>query len=197
MTDQNPPTQPLHTALLVMDYQTAIVARIGESDELVERARAAIDLVRDWGGQVGYVRVAFEDEDFDFPESSRMGMSVRDSGRAFHADSPTTAIDERVAPAPGDVVVRKTRVGAFSTTDLHDQLQDLGVDTIVVAGISTSGVVLSTVIEAHDLDYRVFVLADGCADTDTEVHAFLLEKILPRRAAVITLAELPALLSQG
>ena len=101
-----------------------------------------------------------------------------------------------VAPEVGDVVVRKTRVGAFSTTDLHDQLQDLGIDTLVLAGISTSGVVLSTVIEAHDLDYRVFVLADGCADTDAEVHAFLLEKIFPRRAEVITLAELPALLSR-
>jgi nicotinamidase-related amidase len=197
MTDQNAALRAPHTALLVMDFQAAIVARVPGADELLERARAAIDLVRDWGGQVGYVRVAFEDDDFDFPDSSRMGLSVRDSGRAFHADSPTTAIDERVAPAAGDVVVRKTRVGAFSTTDLHDQLQDLGVDTIVVAGISTSGVVLSTVIEAHDLDYRVLVLADGCADTDAEVHTFLLERILPRRAAVITLAELPALLSRG
>ena len=180
-----------------MDYQAAIVARVPEADELVERARAALDLVRDWGGHVGYVRVAFEDDDFDFPESSRMGMSVRDSGRAFHADSPTTAIDERIAPASGDVVVRKTRVGAFSTTDLHDQLQDLGVDTVVLAGISTSGVVLSTVIEAHDLDYRVLVLADACADTDPEVHTFLLERIFPRRGAVIALAELPALLARG
>jgi nicotinamidase-related amidase len=197
MTDQNTALRAPHTALLVMDFQAAIVARVPGADELLERARAAIDLVRDWGGQVGYVRVAFEDDDFDFPDSSRMGLSVRDSGRAFHADSPTTAIDERVAPAAGDVVVRKTRVGAFSTTDLHDQLQDLGVDTIVLAGISTSGVVLSTVIEAHDLDYRVLVLADGCADTDAEVHTFLLERILPRRAAVITLAELPALLSRG
>jgi nicotinamidase-related amidase len=197
MTDPYAPVEALHTALLVMDYQAGIVDRVPEADQLLERARAAVDLVRDWGGQIGYVRVAFEDEDFDFPESSRMGASVAGSGRAFHADSPTTVIDQRVAPAAGDVVVRKTRVGAFSTTDLHDQLQDLGVDTIVVAGISTSGVVLSTVIEAHDLDYRVFVLADGCADTDTEVHAFLLEKIFPRRAAVITLADLPGLLSKG
>jgi nicotinamidase-related amidase len=53
------------------------------------------------------------------------------------------------------------------------------------------------VIEAHDLDYRTFVLADGCGDTDAEVHAFLLEKIFPRRAEVIMLAELPALLSRG
>ena len=197
MTDQSPPLEAPHTALLVMDYQAGIVDRVPEGDQLLERARRAIDLIREWGGQVGYVRVAFEDDDYDFPASSRMGASVRDSGRTFHADSPATAIDERVAPAPGDVVVRKTRVGAFSTTDLHDQLQDLGVDTIVLAGISTSGVVLSTVLEAHDLDYRVVVLADGCADTDAEVHTVLLERIFPRRAAVITLAELPALLSRG
>jgi nicotinamidase-related amidase len=196
MTDQIPLLEAPHTALLVMDYQAGIVARVPEADQLLERARAAIDLVRDWSGQIGYVRVAFDDEDFDVPESSRMGASLRGSGQAFHADSPTTAIDERVAPEVGDVVVRKTRVGAFSTTDLHDQLQDLGIDTLVLAGISTSGVVLSTVVEAHDLDYRVFVLADGCADTDPEVHAFLLEKILPRRGEVITLAELPALLSR-
>jgi nicotinamidase-related amidase len=196
MTDQIPPLEAAHTALLVMDFQAGIVARAPQAEELVERARAAIHLVRDWGGQVGYVRVAFEDEDFDVPDSSRMGASLRGSGQAFHADSPTTAIDERVTPEVGDVVVRKTRIGAFSTTDLHDQLQDGGVDTLVLAGISTSGVVLSTVIEAHDLDYRVYVLADGCADTDAEVHAFLLEKIFPRRAEVITLAELPALLSR-
>jgi nicotinamidase-related amidase len=197
MTDQMPSLECPHTALLLMDYQAGIVARVPEADRLLERARSAIDLVRDWGGQIGYVRVAFEDEEFDFPDSSRMGVSVRDSGRTFHADSSTTAIDGRVAAAPGDVVVRKTRVGAFSTTDLHDHLQDAGVDTLVLAGISTSGVVLSTVIEAHDLDYRVLVLADGCADTDAEVHTFLLEKIFPRRAAVITLAELGSLLSRG
>jgi nicotinamidase-related amidase len=195
MNDHTPPLEAPHSALLVMDYQAGIVARVPQADQLLERAAAAIDLVRDWGGHIGYVRVAFEDEDFDVPESSRMGALVRGSGQAFHADSPTTAIDERVAPVVGDVVVRKTRVGAFSTTDLHDQLQDLGVDTLVLAGISTSGVVLSTVIEAHDLDYRVFVLADGCADTDAGVHAFLLETIFPRRAEVTTLAELPALLS--
>jgi nicotinamidase-related amidase len=195
MTDQIAPLHAPHTALVVMDYQAGIVSRMAERDQLLARVRQAIDLIRRWGGQIGYVRVAFEDEDFDFPESSRMGASLRSSDRAYHADSPNTAIDERVAPADGDVVVRKTRVGAFSTTDLHDQLQDLGVDTIVLAGISTSGVVLSTVIEAHDLDYRTIVLADGCADTDPEVHTFLLEKIFPRRADVLTLGELPALLS--
>ena len=73
---------------------------------------------------------------------------------------------DRVAPRTGDIVVRKVRVGAFSTTDLDAQLRERGVDTLILAGISTSGVVLSTVRDASDRDYRVVVLADATADPE-------------------------------
>jgi nicotinamidase-related amidase len=68
-------------------------------------------------------------------------------------------------------VVRKTRVGAFSTTDLEQQLNDRGINTLILAGVSTSGVVLSTVREAADRDYHIYVLADASADRDAHVHA--------------------------
>jgi nicotinamidase-related amidase len=198
MTDQNAALQAPHTALLVMDFQAAIVARVPGADELLERARAAIDLVRDWGGQVGYVRVAFDDADFDaLPATSAMAAAVASRGRGLHSDSPATAIDAHVAPEPGDIVVRKTRVGAFSTTDLDRQLRDRGVTTLILAGLSTSGVLLSTVRDAADRDYRVLVLADVSADPDPEVHAFLTTRIFPRQARVITLAELDGVLSAG
>ncbi len=58
------------------------------------------------------------------------------------------AVDDRVAPEPGDNVARKTRVSAFARTDLDEWLRDLGIDTLILAGISTSGVVLSTVCDA-------------------------------------------------
>ena len=194
MTDLIPAARSPPTALLVMDYQGGIVARVPEADQLLERAADTPSIWSGTGaGQIGYVRVAFEDEDFDFPRVEPDGGVGAGLGSPFHADSPSTAIDERVAPAAGDVVVRKTRVGAFSTTDLHDQLQDLGVDTLVLAGISTSGVVLSTVIEAHDLDYRVFVLADGCADTARGAYLPARED-LPASGRVITLADLEQLL---
>jgi len=91
--------------------------------------------------------------------------------------------------------VRKTRVGPFSTTDLAQHLRDRKVDTLILAGISTSGVVLSTVRDAHDRDYRLFVLADVSADPEPGVHEFLTERIFPRQAHVIELAELPGLLA--
>ena len=55
--------------------------------------------------------------------------------------------------------------------------------------------VLSTVRDASDRDYRVFVLADASADRDPEVHDFLTGKIFPARAHVITVADFDALLS--
>ena len=106
------------------------------------------------GANVGYVRVAFADADFEAsPDTSRMGARLAASTKAFHNDSPTTAVHERVAPETGDIVVRKTRVGAFSTTDLDAQLRERGIDTLILAGISTSGVVLSTVRDASNRDY--------------------------------------------
>jgi nicotinamidase-related amidase len=104
-------------------------------------------------------------------------------------------VHDSVAPEPGDITVRKTRVGAFSTTDLDQQLRDRGITTLILAGISTSGVVLSTVRDAADRDYQILVLADACADPVPGVHEFLTEKIFPRQASVITSAELKDLLS--
>jgi nicotinamidase-related amidase len=142
------------------------------------------------------VRIAFDDADLEaIPPTSRMGRRVSTSASAFHADSPNTAVHDRVAPEDGDIVVRKVRVGAFSTTDLDARLRERGVDTLILAGISTSGVTLSTVRDASDRDYRVIVLADATADPDREVHAFLTERIFPRQADVITVAELAGLLS--
>ena len=181
-----------------MDYQNGIVDMLGEPDDLLARAAGAIATVRGRGGLIGYVRVAFENADFDaFPATSRMGARVGSSPQAFHNDSPTTAVHKRLAPEPGDIVVRKTRVGAFGTTDLDEQLRARGIDTVILAGISTSGCVLSTVRDASDRDYRVVVLSDGCADPEPGVHEFLTEKIFPRQADVVTVAELESLLSGG
>jgi nicotinamidase-related amidase len=196
MTYALPAIDPRHAALLVMDYQAGILGQLSDSEALLARAADAIAAVRRHGGQVGYVRVAFEDADLDaIPATSAMAAAVAAAGPGLHADSPATAIDPRIAPEPGDIVVRKTRVGAFSTTDLDRQLRDRGVTTLILAGISTSGVLLSTVRDAADRDYRVLVLADVSADRDPEVHAFLTTRIFPRQARVITLAELDGVLS--
>src|SRR6201996_4734795 len=198
MTDPTPPIDPRRTALLVMDYQNGIIGRLDDAEALLARVAHAIAVARQPGGHIGYGRVAFEDADLDaVPPASQFAGLVAQQGRAMHADDPATAVHESVAPEPGDIGVRKTRVGAFSTTDLAEQLRARQIDTLVLAGISTSGVVLSTVRDAADRDYRVFVLADACADAAPGVHEFLTGKIFPRQAGVITTADLERLLTAG
>jgi nicotinamidase-related amidase len=192
-TEATQPIEPSKTALLIMDYQNGIIPMAPNSEELLAGARQAIDLIRSHGGTIGYVRVGFAD-------ASEIGgsMGKRVGGTAalehFHADHANTQIHADVAPEKGDIVVRKNRVGPFSSTDLHEQLQARGIDTLLLAGLSTSGVVLSTVRDAHDRDYRLIVLADLCADRDAEVHEVLTSKVFPSQAEVISAADLHGLL---
>jgi nicotinamidase-related amidase len=195
MDDATPAIDPRRSALLVMDYQAGIVGRFDDADALLERMGAAIDLARERGMTVGYVRVALTDEERTaVPDRNKAFSSLASRGGAMHADAPETAVHDALAPRDGDIVVRKQRVGPFSTTDLADQLAARGIDTLVLGGISTSGVVLSTVRHAADHDYRIYVLSDAVADSDPEVHDVLMTKVFPRQAWVITTAELAQLL---
>lgn len=197
MSSSDAPTiTPAATALLVMDFQNGVVSRIADPDGLVARAAEAIDLVRRAGGHIGYVRVGFTAEDkARVPSHHPFTAHLTQAGDALDHDHPATQVDSRIAPREGDMVVRKTRVGAFSTTDLAEQLDARGVDTLILAGISTSGVLLSTVRDAADRDYRLIVLSDVSADPHPETHAHLVEWVFPRQAQVLTLEQLRPLLT--
>ncbi|MFC8075661.1 cysteine hydrolase family protein [Streptomyces sp. NPDC057307] len=193
-----PAIVPERTALLAMDFQNGTVPRAPEPDALIDRIKGAIADVRAVGGTIGHVRAGFtEDEWAAVPETNKHFTAVVAAKRLHHEDA-LTQIDARVAPEDGDIVVRKIRVGAGSTTDLHEQLGARGIDTLILAGLSTSGVVLSTFMDAIDRDYRVFILSDGGADLDPEVHRVLVEKVFPNRGGyVIDTAELRELLKSG
>ena len=83
-------------------------------------------------------------------------------------------------------MVYKQRVGAFSENHLHLILRSRGIENLVFFGISTSGITLSTLRRAFDLDFRCVVLKDACFDADPEVHRVLTEKIFPAQATVLT-----------
>jgi nicotinamidase-related amidase len=195
VTDTPPTIDPQRTALLVMDYQPAILGNLADADALLARAGEAIAIARKHGAHVGYVRVAFEDADYAAVPATNKMFARLAGGGFLRAEDPESAVHGDVAPEPGDIIVRKTRVGAFSTTDLDDQLRARGITTLVLAGISTSGVVLSTVREAADRDYQLYILADACADPDNSVHETLLQKVFPRQADVITVGDLRAVLA--
>jgi len=182
------------TALLIMDVQQGIVDRFGSDDGYLGRLATAIAAARAAGVLVGYVTVAFRPGYPEVSERNKSFGALAGSGRFADGD-PGTAIPAAVAPGPGEAVVIKRRVSAFTGSDLEVLLRARGIDHLVLAGIATSGVVLSTLRQAADLDYRLTVLADGCLDADPEVHQVLLGKVFPRQAEVTTIADWTAGLS--
>ena len=177
-----------HSALLVMDVQNGIVQRFAEKPEVIAPIQRAVNAARGTGIPVIFVRVAFRD---GYPEVSAMNKSfsaIASRGNMTISDA-STQIHASVAPRPDEPVVIKLRVSAFSGSDLQVILRSRGIDTLILTGIATSGVVLSTLREAADKDYRLVVLSDACLDADPEVHRVLVEKLFPRQADVLTVSE--------
>jgi nicotinamidase-related amidase len=178
-----------------MDFQNEMVSTAqGKDPGILDRAAAVIGAARGSGLAVVYVVVRFRQGYPEISPRNRGFSALKTSGRLLEG-TPGAEIHPRVAPAPGEVVVVKRRVGAFSTTDLAAVLRGRDITTLVLMGISTSGVVLSTVRWAADADYRLVVVEDCCADADDEVHRVLTQKVFPRQASVVQANALLAALS--
>jgi nicotinamidase-related amidase len=151
-----------------------------QSADAIARVPGPIAMARDGGMMVLHVVVAFRP---GHPEISPRNplFSVLKANGMMAAGSEGAAIHPAAAVREGEPIVVKHRISPFVGT---------GIDTLVLAGVHTSGVVLSTVRHAGDLDYRLIVVRDGCADPDAQVHAMLLDSVIAKQAAVVTSAEL-------
>jgi nicotinamidase-related amidase len=127
-----------------------------------------------------------------FPEVSdrnKTRAARRDSGEVLPAD-PKALIHPSVLPQEGEPVIAKHRTSAFSGSAFEMILRAQNINTLIMMGHATSGVILSTVRLAADLDYQLIVVEDGCADRDPEVHKLLMEKVFPRQAMVVSSKEM-------
>ena len=178
------------SATLVMDFQTLIVDNHAAGAEaLLDRTAKLIDAARKAGMRVIYVVVGFRP---GYPEVSDRNPTfngLKASG-ALAAGAENAKIHPAVAPLADEVVVTKHRVSAFAGTDLDLILRANGIETLILTGIVTSGVVLSTLCHAADADYRLLVVGDCCSDGDEEVHRVLLEKVFQWQATITTAEEL-------
>jgi nicotinamidase-related amidase len=169
-------------ALLVLDVTGHCVERVGDGADLLLRSVGqAASAARTAGIPVIYVRVSFRE---GAPEvSPRNSQFTRIAGLEpgrLDEDAPATQVHESVAPHRGDIIVIKRRVSAFSGSDLDVVLRAKDVNELVLTGTMTGGAVLSTFLQAVDLDFRLTVLEDGCADYDEERHSVCMRRIFPR-----------------
>ena len=179
------------TAVLSMDYQAGIVSIYAKDDEnVLARAQSVLKRARSSGMAVIYVRVGFRPGCPEISSRNILLSAIKTSVKHQQLfEGVLGAIHSAIAPEGNDIVVTKSRVSAFEGTDLELILRARGIDTLILFGIATSGVVLSTLLAAADRDYRVVVIRDCCVDLDKEGHTFLTEKLFPRQAAVVSTAD--------
>jgi Amidases related to nicotinamidase len=181
-----------NSALLVMDFQTIILNNFLPQEiagSVIRNTASLIAATRAAAVPVIYISVGFRKEYPEVSKNNTIFSSIKENGM-FMADNESTAIHPEVAPAENEAVIVKRRVGAFSFTELEMILRAQGIETLILTGVTTSGVVLSTVGQAFDLDYRLVVAGDCCADPDHDTNLFILDKILPQHAIVTRSTEI-------
>jgi nicotinamidase-related amidase len=169
-----------------MDVQPGILANLGDAaDTYLKKITSLVSAAHEAKIPVIYVVVRFRE---GYPEVSpnnkSFGAIKSRVGTGFNETSPEA--QPAIKLQPHDVVVVKRRVSAFSGSDLAVVLRAQAIESLVLCGVATSGVVLSTVREAADKDYALTVIEDGCYDGDPEVHKLLMAKVFQRQADVIS-----------
>ena len=174
------------TALLIADFYADMMTSLPHAVDrgVVARTQAVQRAARDAGLLVCYSATVFRP---GYPEISDRNktFSQRKASGAPAVSDPIQVIHEGVRPIDGEIVVGKHRVNALYGTDLDMSLRANNIETIVLLGYATSGVVLSTTRYAADSDYRLYIVEDCCSDSDPEVHDFLTQRIFPRQADVV------------
>jgi nicotinamidase-related amidase len=172
-----------NTALLVMDMQAGIISHYPKAANLTSNVAKAIASARENNIQVIYVVVGFR------PGAPERKVSKDGLNPFAQVDMEAfMKIDPVLEPLPGDLIVTKRRFSAFTGSDLEVILRAQDIKHLVLTGYATSGVLLSTYCEAADKDYQLTILSDCCGNADEEVQEVLLNKVFPRMAKVMAVA---------
>jgi maleamate amidohydrolase len=107
----------------------------------------------------------------------------------LEAGSRWVEIDPRIAPQPGEPVLRKLHASAFFETELAGLLAAAGCDSVIVAGASTSGCVRATAVDALQHGYRTVVPREAVGDRNADAHEANLYDIDAKYGDVVPLAE--------
>ncbi len=178
---------PKTTAMLTLDLQKGLLGFAPAAAEVIPAAAKAVAFAREKKYHIIHVGLGFEKGHPEIPDSNTRFKMVKDNN-LFVKGTQSAEFFSEVA-RPDDLVVYKQRVSGFTENQLHLILRSLGIQTLVMFGISTSGITLSTLRRAFDLDFQSFVIKDACFDSDAEVHRVLTEKIFPGQATVLTADE--------
>jgi len=182
---------PTRTAVVLIDLQGAVRTHAAEphsADEVIERAGRIVDAARAAGSLVIFVRTSFLPD-----ESDSLATMVIDQQRG--APKRPEGWDQLVPemqPLPTEPVIIKRSWNAFHGSNLELELRRHGVETVVMAGISTNFGVEGTARAAYERSYHLVFAEDAMATNTADNHAFAIREIFPQLGRVRTVDDVVA-----
>lgn len=170
------------SVLMVCDFQLG-VADAAFAAQAINGAAAALKVARSNGMLVAFTKVTLRAGYPDVSSSNQVFEPVKQENLLPAAQSKLVPA---LQPLSGELLIDKDRFSAFSGSDLQDILRSQNINHLVMAGVETSGVVLSTFCAAADQDYSMTILSDACADKTASLHGELMSHLFPRSAQVVT-----------
>jgi ureidoacrylate peracid hydrolase len=177
---------PNRTAVIVIDCQVDFGSPDGEmarrgSDMTAPQAALAkavslVDAARAAGVRVAFVRL--------LTHPGGENKIAREAKARHHDDEPDLCVEgsrgaDFVGPLPlaGDMIVSKTHFSAFAHTGLADQLHAQGIDTLILAGLTTECCVASSAWDGFEHDFHIFIAEDACAAYVADLHSHALKAL--------------------
>jgi biuret amidohydrolase len=190
---------PIHTALVLLDYQnynvhpdgywaTAVPGSAERAAPAVARTAEVLDAARRARFKVIHVQNAWREGHPDVNPHTPWQAEAKAAGRTTEGTWGIEIIDQ-LRPEEGEWVVRKRAVSGFAGTELDRLLRIHDVSTLVIAGIITNFAAEGTARDASDRGYRVITLTDCCESVNDEMHEFSVTQILPFIGEVVSAAE--------
>lgn len=176
--------------LLIIDFVRAYLEKdsplyAGIEDALFANQKLAA-LARAKDVPVIWTRVGYDGDGFDGRENGMFRRKVP-ALACFDRGNPLGEFDPRLSPEPGDMVMLKQYPSAFFGTHLASTLTAMRVDTVIISGLSTSGCVRASALDALCHGFAPFVVRDACGDRDQRVHEANLFDMQAKCAEVVDL----------
>uniref|UniRef100_A0A7S2YN98 Isochorismatase-like domain-containing protein n=1 Tax=Entomoneis paludosa TaxID=265537 RepID=A0A7S2YN98_9STRA len=189
-----PALNPAETAVLLCKYQNDFAseggiiadttAEVRQATNMIENSAAFTEFARNVGCQIVHCPISLEPKKSGITDKPFGVVERIKSANALTFGAWGAEIVEGMEPVEGDLICPKFGMCAFSSTNLHEQLTDLGIENVIVVGFLTNGSVESTIRTAYEKLYNVFVLPECCAACSMEEHIFSVNQNFPMFATL-------------